>query len=96
MILSIAALLTSISLCSPPSTEIHYTRDLDFQIPFYTNAPRFLMNRSLRPGRIPIENPKRKVKKKTDPLLNLLLDEYGDEYTTIRWRGSIIIRRKKF
>ena len=37
-----------------------------------------------------------KIKKKTDPLLNLLLDEYGDEYTIIRWRGSIIIRRKKF
>ena len=90
--MTISAIITSLSLLGPP--QIHDTRDLDFQVPSFTNAPRFSLNRSLT-GRMPIDNPRqsRRVERE-DKLLDLLLDEYGDEYSIIRWRGSLIIRKK--
>ncbi len=98
-----AAIVTSLVLSSPEpipvveqdTTKIYSTIDLDFIVPNYNNAPRFLINDSVQGQRVPFENPRDHVEEpKEDKLLDILREEYGDEYRIIRWRNQLIVIKR--
>lgn len=75
----------------PPT--IHDTRDLDFRVPNFNNAPRFNVQDGVR-GRNPIRQQREtrpRPRENNDDLVLLLRKEFGDKYKIIRWRGNIII-----
>jgi len=77
---------------TPPS--IQDTRDLDFRVPNFQNAPRFDLGQGIR-GRNPIRDQREarpRLERHDDDLVRLLKKEFGDKYTIIRWRGSLIIK----
>jgi len=92
----LTTLALSIMMClTPPS--VHDTKDLDFRVPNFRNAPKFDLQRSIR-GENPIRNPREsrsRLKDRDDHLVRLLRSEFGDRYTIIRWRGSVIIKPLK-
>ena len=80
---------------TPPS--VHDTRDLDFRVPSFRNAPKFDLQRSVR-GENPVRNPREsrpRLRDRDDDLVRLLKSEFGDRYTIIRWRGAIIVKPLK-
>ena len=94
-----AAIVTSLLLSSPvvqqDTTVVYTTRDLDFTVPNFNNAPRFSLNDSVRGQRVPFENPRDHVEEpKEDKLLDILREEYGDEYRIIRWKNELIVTKR--
>tara|TARA_R110002020_G_scaffold122554_2_gene278204 strand:- start:468 stop:776 length:309 start_codon:yes stop_codon:yes gene_type:complete len=98
-----AAIVTSLVLSSPEkapvvqqdTTVVYTTRDLDFTVPNFNNAPRFSLNDSVRGQRVPFENPRDHVEEpKEDKLLDILREEYGDEYRIIRWKNELIVTKR--
>ena len=77
---------------TPPS--IQDTQDLDFRVPNFQNAPRFDLGQGVR-GRNPIRDQREtrpRLERHDDDLVRLLRKEFGDKYTIIRWRDSLIIK----
>lgn len=76
-------------------TIILPVQDLLFDIPNFTNAPKFSLNEGLNGNFIP-ENPKkmdRKTKKELEKkLIDILWDEYPDAQSIRIWHGNVIIK----
>ena len=89
MIIELA--LSMVMNFTPPT--VHDTRDLDFRVPNFDNAPRFDMRDGVR-GRNPIRQSREtrpRLRENNDDLVLLLRKEFGDKYKIIRWRGKIIV-----
>ena len=87
--------LSLVMSCTPPA--VHDTRDLDFRVPNFDNAPRFDMRQGMR-GRTPIREQREtrpRLERHDDDLVRLLRKELGDKYTIIRWRNTIVIKPKQ-
>jgi hypothetical protein len=76
-------------------TLIIPVQDLLFEVPNFTNAPRFNLGAALN-GAIDIESPKkmdRKSRKKLESnLIDMMWDEYPDAISIRIWHGSLIVR----
>ena len=92
----LTTLALSIMMCvTPPS--VHDTKDLDFRVPSFRNAPKFDLQRGIRGGN-PVRNPREdrtRLRDRDDDLVLLLRKELGDKYTIIRWRDVIIVKPLK-
>ena len=68
--------------------HIEYIRDLQYQAPYFNDAPRFSLNGSVEADRSPSFT-------RSDSLVNIIEDLYGSEYEIIgEWDGQIIYRKK--
>jgi hypothetical protein len=91
MILTTLAISIAMNI-TPPA--VHDTKDLDFRVPNFHNAPKFNLHRGLQ-GTNPVGEPRERrprLADRNDDLLRLLNEEFGDKYTIIRWRGCIIVK----
>jgi hypothetical protein len=84
-----------ITASAAADTLIIPVQDLLFDIPNFTNAPRFNLGAALN-GAIDIESPKkmdRKSRKKLESnLIDMMWDEYPDAISIRIWHGSLIVR----
>jgi hypothetical protein len=84
-----------ITASAAADTLIIPVQDLLFEVPNFTNAPRFNLGAALN-GAIDIESPKkmdRKSRKKLESnLIDMMWDEYPDAISIRIWHGSLIVR----
>ena len=89
----IAALLLTASASA--ETIILPVQDLMFEVPNFTNAPKFELGAALNGNFVP-ETPKRmdrKTKRELEKkLINIMWDEYPDAQTIRIWNGNMIVR----
>jgi hypothetical protein len=89
----IAALLLTASASA--ETIIIPVQDLMFEVPNFTNAPKFELGAALNGNFVP-ETPKRmdrKTKRELEKkLINIMWDEYPDAQTIRIWNGNMIVR----
>lgn len=89
----IAALLLTASASA--ETIIIPVQDLMFEVPNFTNAPKFQLGAALNGNFVP-ETPKRmdrKTKRELEKkLINIMWDEYPDAQTIRIWNGNMIVR----
>jgi len=94
------ALALFLALATPAmaTTIVVPVADLLFEIPQFTNAPKFGLNEALNGSWTP-ETPKRvdrKTKRELErKLINMLWDEYPDAESIRIWNGNVIIRLPK-
>ena len=95
--MKILALALSLALAAPvgAATIVIPVQDLLFEIPQFTDAPRFNLGGALQ-GQWTPETPKRQdrltQRQLEKKLINMLWDEYPDAESIRIWHGSIIIR----
>lgn len=89
----IAALLLTASASA--ETIIIPMQDLMFEVPNFTNAPKFELGAALNGNFVP-ETPKRmdrKTKRELEKkLISIMWDEYPDAQTIRIWNGNMIVR----
>lgn len=89
----IAALFISASASA--GTIIIPVQDLLFEIPNFTNAPKFSLNQALNGNFVP-ETPNkidRKTRKELErKLIDLMWEEYPDAESIRIWNGNMIVR----
>jgi len=89
----IAALLLTASASA--ETIIIPVQDLMFEVPNFTNAPKFELGAALNGNFVP-ETPQRmdrKTKRELEKkLINIMWDEYPDAQTIRIWNGNMIVR----
>ena len=89
----IAALLLTASASA--ETIILPVQDLMFEVPNFTNAPKFELGAALNGNFVP-ETPKRmdrKTKRELEKkLINIMWDEYPDAQSIRIWNGNMIVR----
>lgn len=89
----IAALLLTASASA--ETIIIPVQDLLFEVPNFTNAPKFQLGAALNGNFVP-ETPKRmdrKTKRELEKkLISIMWDEYPDAQTIRIWNGNMIVR----
>lgn len=89
----IAALLLTASASA--ETIIIPVQDLLFEVPNFTNAPKFELGAALNGNFVP-ETPQRmdrKTKRELEKkLINIMWDEYPDAQTIRIWNGNMIVR----
>ena len=89
----IAALLLTASASA--ETIIIPVHDLMFEVPNFTNAPKFELGAALNGNFVP-ETPKRMDRKtKRDlekKLISIMWDEYPDAQSIRIWNGNMIVR----
>lgn len=89
----IAALLLTASASA--ETIIIPVQDLMFEVPNFTNAPKFELGAALNGNFVP-ETPKRmdrKTKRELEKkLISMMWDEYPDAQTIRIWNGNMIVR----
>lgn len=89
----IAALLLTASASA--ETIIIPVQDLMFEVPNFTNAPKFQLGAALNGNFVP-ETPKRmnrKTKRELEKkLINIMWDEYPDAQSIRIWNGNMIVR----
>lgn len=89
----IAALLLTASASA--ETIIIPVQDLMFEVPNFTNAPKFQLGAALNGNFVP-ETPKRmdrKTKRELEKkLISMMWDEYPDAQTIRIWNGNMIVR----
>lgn len=89
----IAALLLTASASA--ETIIIPVQDLMFEVPNFTNAPKFELGAALNGTFVP-ETPKRmdrKTKRELEKkLISMMWDEYPDAQTIRIWNGNMIVR----
>lgn len=89
----IAALLLTASASA--ETIIIPVQDLLFEVPNFTNAPKFELGAALNGNFVP-ETPKRmdrKTKRELEKkLISIMWDEYPDAQSIRIWNGNVIIR----
>jgi len=69
--------------------HIEYIRDLQYQAPYFNDAPRFSLNGSS------VEADRSPSFTRSDSLVDIIEDLYGSEYEIIgEWDGQIIYRKK--
>lgn len=89
----IAALLLTASASA--ETIIIPVQDLMFEVPNFTNAPKFQLGAALNGNFVP-ETPKRmnrKTKRELEKkLINIMWDQYPDAQSIRIWNGNMIVR----
>lgn len=89
----IAALLLTASASA--ETIIIPVQDLLFEVPNFTNAPKFELGAALNGNFVP-ETPQRmdrKTKRELEKkLINIMWDEYPDAQSIRIWNGNMIVR----
>lgn len=89
----IAALLLTTSASA--ETIIIPVQDLMFEVPNFTNAPKFELGAALNGNFVP-ETPQRmdrKTKRELEKkLINIMWDEYPDAQSIRIWNGNMIVR----
>jgi len=89
----IAALLLTASASA--ETIIIPVQDLMFEVPNFTNAPKFELGAALNGNFVP-ETPQRmdrKTKRELEKkLISIMWDEYPDAQTIRIWNGNMIVR----
>ena len=89
----IAALFIAASASA--ETIIIPVQDLMFEVPNFTNAPKFQLGAALNGNFIP-ETPKRmdrKTKRELEKkLISIMWDEYPDAQSIRIWNGNMIVR----
>lgn len=89
----IAALLLTASASA--ETIIIPVQDLMFEVPNFTNAPKFELGAALNGNFVP-ETPQRmdrKTKRELEKkLINIMWDEYPDAQSIRIWNGNMIVR----
>ena len=89
----IAALLLTASASA--ETIIIPVQDLMFEVPNFTNAPKFELGAALNGNFVP-ETPKRmdrKTKRELEKkLINIMWDQYPDAQSIRIWNGNMIVR----
>ena len=89
----IAALLLTASASA--ETIILPVQDLMFEVPNFTNAPKFELGAALNGNFVP-ETPKRmdrKTKRELEKkLINIMWDQYPDAQSIRIWNGNMIVR----
>lgn len=89
----IAALLLTTSASA--ETIIIPVQDLMFEVPNFTNAPKFELGAALN-GNFVSETPQRmdrKTKRELEKkLINIMWDEYPDAQSIRIWNGNMIVR----
>ena len=89
----IAALLLTASASA--ETIIIPVQDLMFEVPNFTNAPKFELGAALNGTFVP-ETPKRmdrKTKRELEKkLISIMWDEYPDAQSIRIWNGNMIVR----
>ena len=89
----IAALLLTASASA--ETIIIPVQDLMFEVPNFTNAPKFQLGAALNGNFVP-ETPQRmdrKTKRELEKkLISIMWDEYPDAQTIRIWNGNMIVR----
>lgn len=89
----IAALLLTASASA--ETIILPVQDLMFEVPNFTNAPKFELGAALNGNFVP-ETPQRmdrKTKRELEKkLINIMWDEYPDAQSIRIWNGNMIVR----
>ena len=89
----IAALLLTASASA--ETIIIPVQDLMFEVPNFTNAPKFELGAALNGNFVP-ETPKRmdrKTKRELEKkLISMMWDEYPDAQSIRIWNGNMIVR----
>jgi hypothetical protein len=89
----IAALFISASASA--GTIIIPVQDLMFEVPNFTNAPKFNLGSALNGNFVP-ETPKkmdRKTRKELErKLIDLMWEEYPDAQSIRIWNGNMIVR----
>jgi hypothetical protein len=89
----IAALFIAASASA--ETIIIPVQDLMFEVPNFTNAPKFELDAALNGNFVP-ETPKRmdrKTKRELEKkLISIMWDEYPDAQSIRIWNGNMIVR----
>ena len=89
----IAALFIAASASA--ETIIIPVQDLMFEVPNFTNAPKFQLGAALNGNFVP-ETPKRmdrKTKRELEKkLISIMWDEYPDAQSIRIWNGNMIVR----
>jgi len=89
----IAALLLTASASA--ETIILPVQDLMFEVPNFTNAPKFELGAALNGNFVP-ETPQRmdrKTKRELEKkLINIMWDQYPDAQSIRIWNGNMIVR----
>lgn len=89
----IAALL--LTATASAETLILPVQDLMFEVPNFTNAPKFQLGAALNGNFVP-ETPQRmdrKTKKELEKkLISIMWDEYPDAQSIRIWNGNMIVR----
>jgi hypothetical protein len=89
----IAALL--LTATASAETLILPVQDLMFEVPNFTNAPKFQLGAALNGNFVP-ETPQRldrKTKRELEKkLISIMWDEYPDAQSIRIWNGNIIVR----
>lgn len=89
----IAALFIAASASA--ETIIIPVQDLMFEVPNFTNAPKFQLGAALNGNFVP-ETPKRmdrKTKRELEKkLISIMWDEYPDAQSVRIWNGNMIVR----
>ena len=89
----IAALFIAASASA--ETIIIPVQDLMFEVPNFTNAPKFQLGAALNGNFVP-ETPKRmdrKTKRELEKkLISIMWDEYPDAQSIRIWNGTMIVR----
>lgn len=89
----IAALLLTASASA--ETIIIPVQDLMFEVPNFTNAPKFQLGAALNGNFVP-ETPQRmdrKTKRELEKkLISMMWDEYPDAQSIRIWNGNMIVR----
>lgn len=89
----IAALLLTASASA--ETIIIPVQDLMFEVPNFTNAPKFELGAALNGNFVP-ETPQRmdrKTKRELEKkLINIMWDQYPDAQSIRIWNGNMIVR----
>jgi len=84
-----------ITLSAQAETKIIPVQDLLFEVPSFTNAPKFNLGEALE-GQWTPESPKRidrKTQKQMEKkLIELLWEEYPDAKSIRIWKGTLIIK----
>ena len=93
----IFSILLSLCIAATVNAEtiILPVRDLLFEVPSFTNAPRFNLGEALE-GQWTPENPKRVDRKTQKQIENKLIDMMWEEYPDAKsiriWKGTLIIK----